>query len=275
VKIGFKNKELDLSSPAIMGILNITPDSFFDGGKYTEDKAILLQVERMLLEGADILDLGACSTRPNAKEISEEEELKRLIPSVRLIRKKFPGAIISVDTYRSTVAACSVNEGVDMINDVGGGTLDEKMFETIAKLKVPYVLMHIQGTPQTMQANPHYHHVVNEVTQFLGEKINSLKKLGASQLILDVGFGFGKTTRHNYLLLKNLAAFKEFELPILVGISRKGMICKLLEIKAEEALNGTTAANAIALMNGANILRVHDVKQAREAAKIFNFTQNS
>lgn len=274
MKIRFKNKELSLDSPAVMGILNVTPDSFFDGGKYTDDKAILQQAEKMLSEGVDIIDIGACSTRPNASEISEDQELKRLIPSVKLIRKKFPRAIISADTFRSIVAENAVNEGADMINDVAGGTLDEKMFETISKLKVPYVLMHIKGTPQTMQTNPQYQDVVSEVKYFLEEKIISLKNLGASQLIIDMGFGFGKTIEHNYSLLKNLTAFKEFELPILIGISRKGMIYKALGTKPEEALNGTTAANTIALMNGANILRVHDVKEAKEAIKIFNFAQN-
>lgn len=274
-----------MDSPAVMGILNVTPDSFFDGGKYNNEKAILLHAEKMIAEGADIIDIGACSTRPNAKEISEEEELKRLIPAIQLVRKKFADVIISADTFRSKVAEEAVNAGADMINDVGGGvgswelgenlrTPNSKprtdMFETIAKLKVPYVLMHIQGTPQTMQANPQYKDVVKEVKEYFSLKVEKLKSLKVEQIIIDVGFGFGKTLEHNYSLLKHLAEFKEFNLPILVGISRKSMINKALGTKPEEALNGTTAANTIALMNGANILRVHDVKEAKEAVKIFN-----
>jgi len=257
-----------------MGILNITPDSFFDGGKYADEKSILLQAEKILSEGADILDIGSHSTRPGASVVSEAEELKRLIPPLKLIRKKFPRAIISIDTFRSNVAEQSAAEGADMINDVAGGTLDEKMFDTVARLKIPYVLMHIKGTPQTMQADPQYQDVVKEVKHFLAEKINALRNAGATQLIIDVGFGFGKTTEHNYSLLKQLSEFKEFNLQVLAGISRKGMIYKLLGIKPQDALNGTTVANTIALMNGADILRVHDVKEAKEAVKIFNFVQN-
>jgi dihydropteroate synthase len=274
VKITFKNKELSLRTPAVMGILNITPDSFYDGGKYSDDRAILHQTEKMLLEGADIIDIGAYSTRPNAIEISEEEELKRLIPSLKIIRTKFPNAIISVDTFRSKTAYLAINEGADLVNDISGGAMDEKMFEVIGNLNVPYTLMHIKGTPQTMQTNPEYRDVVKEVHDFLAKKINTLRNYSISQIIIDPGFGFGKKMEHNYSMLKALAVFKEFELPILVGISRKGMIYKALETKPEEALNGTTAANTIALMNGANILRVHDVKEAKEAIKIFNFTQN-
>jgi dihydropteroate synthase len=277
----FKHKTLNLNTPAVMGILNITPDSFYDGGKLTDEKSILLHAEKMLTEGADIIDIGACSTRPGATEVPEEEELHRLIPTIKLVRKKFPDAIISADTFRSSVAHRAVNEGADMINDVSGGTIDDRMFELIGKLKVPYVLTHIKGTPQTMQVNPEYKDEVKEVKHFLGERIKSLKTLSGFQtpdrvkhIIIDVGFGFGKTLEHNYSLLKHLAEFKEFELPILAGISRKGMTYKALGIKPEEALNGTTAANMIALINGANILRVHDVKEAKEAVKIFNFTQN-
>jgi dihydropteroate synthase len=274
VKITFKNKELSLRTPAVMGILNITPDSFYDGGKYSDDRAILHQTEKMLLEGAAIIDIGAYSTRPNAIEISEDEELKRLIPSLKIIRTKFPNAIISVDTFRSKTAYLSVNEGADMVNDISGGTMDAKMFEVIGNLNVPYALMHIKGTPQTMQANPAYRDVVKEVRDFLATKINTLRNYRVSQIIIDPGFGFGKKMEHNYWMLKNLAVFKEFELPLLIGISRKAMIYKALETKPDQALNGTTAANTIALMNGATILRVHEVKEAKEAIKIFNFTQN-
>ena len=307
----FRNKKLDLSlSPAVMGILNVTPDSFFDGGKFTDERALLLHAEKMMGEGADIIDIGACSTRPNAEEVSQEEELKRLIPAIKLVRKKFADVIISADTFRSKVAEEAVNAGADMINDVSGGngfpvfglqstvkqpitknqqeTVNSEqktnMFETIVKLKAPYVLTHIQGTPQTMQKNPQYKDVVKEVKDYFTEKILQLKNLGATNIILDVGFGFGKNLEHNYTLLKNLADFKSFGLPILAGISRKSMINKLLGTNPETALNpvgyssngvnGTTAANTIALMNGANILRVHDVKEAKEAVKIFNFVNN-
>lgn len=276
MQLVFKHKILPLDSPAVMGILNVTPDSFFDGGKYSDEKTILLRAEKMLSEGADIIDLGACSTRPNANEVSEQEELKRLIPAIKLIRQQFPDAIISADTFRSKVGVEAVNAGADMINDVSGGTgfatESANMFEVIAKLKIPYVLTHAKGTPQTMQANPQYQDVVKEVKEYFSDRTAQLQKLGATQVILDPGFGFGKTMEHNYTLLKHLSAFKEFNLPILAGISRKGMIYKALGIKPEEALNGTTVANTIALINGAAMLRVHDVKEAKEAVKIFNFT---
>ncbi|TAL61007.1 MAG: dihydropteroate synthase [Bacteroidetes bacterium] len=273
MQLVFKHKTLSLSTPAVMGILNVTPDSFYDGGKYGDEKSILLQAEKMLSEGAAIIDIGACSTRPGAPEIPEEEELNRLISALKLVRKKFPDAVISVDTFRSRVAHQAVNESADMVNDVSGGTMDERMFETVGKLRVPYVLTHIKGNPQTMQNNPEYKDVVKEVEYFIGDKINALRKTGTNQIIVDVGFGFGKTLEHNYSLLKHFGEFKEFGLPLLAGISRKGMVCKALGIKPERSLNGTTTANTIALMNGANILRVHDVKEAKEAIKIFNFAK--
>ena len=284
----FRKKKLGLSlSPAVMGILNVTPDSFFDGGKFTDERTLLLHAEKMISEGADIIDIGGCSTRPNAEEVSQEEELKKLIPAINLVRKKFADVIISADTFRSKVAEEAVNAGADMINDISGGEQlatgysqlavqpeartqqPDSMFETISRLSVPYVLMHIQGRPQTMQKNPQYKDVVKEVKDYFAEKILQLKKLGVTNIILDVGFGFGKNMEHNYTLLKNLAEFKSFGLPILAGISRKSMINKLLGTTPETALNGTTAANTIALMNGANILRVHDVKETKEAVKIF------
>lgn len=268
-----------------MGILNVTPDSFYDGGKYTDKQSLLLHAEKMITEGADIIDIGACSTRPNAKEVSEEEELKRLIPTIQLVRKQFPDIIISADTFRPKVAEEAVNVGADMINDISGGDLSAvilsevegsfKMFEVVSKLKIPYVLMHIQGTPQTMQKNPQYKDVMKEVKEYFSSKVKKLKGLKVEQIILDVGFGFGKTVEHNYSLLNHLAEFKKFGLPILAGISRKSMINKVIGTKPEQALNGTTAANMVALMNGANILRAHDVKEAKEAVKIFNFTKNS
>lgn len=285
MELTFRNRKLDLRVPAVMGILNVTPDSFFDGGKFTDKKKILLHAGEMISEGADIIDIGACSTRPNAKEVSEEEELKRLIPAIKLVRKKFSDAIISADTFRRKIAEEAVNEGAEMINDISGGngftvyslqsTVNRKpetdMFETIAKLKVPYVLMHIQGTPQTMQVNPTYKDVVKEVKEYLKKKIGRLEECKVGQIIIDPGFGFGKTGEHNYILLKHLSEFKEFGLPILTGVSRKSMLNKALGTTPETALNGTTAANTIALMNGANILRVHDVKEAKEAVKIFTF----
>jgi len=281
MQLKFRNRNLDLSTPAVMGILNITPDSFYDGGKYTDDRSILLHAEKMILEGADIIDIGACSTRPNAVEVSEEDELKRLIPAVKLVRRKFQDVIISVDTFRSKVTEYAVHEGADMINDISGGgfvtpsEVEGKMFETAGKLNVPYILMHIKGTPQTMQRDPHYNNFMDEVMNYFKERIRKLASFNVKQIIIDPGFGFGKTTEHNYTLLKHLSVFKEFGFPILAGVSRKGMINKVLGTKPEEALNGTTVVNTIALMKGANILRVHDVKEAKEAIKIYNFTQNS
>lgn len=267
-----------------MGILNVTLDSFYDGGKYAEEKSILLHAEKLISEGADIIDIGAYSTRPNAVEVTEEEELKRLIPSIRSVRKSFPDIIISADTFRSHVAEQAVNEGADIVNDVSGGTgfvnpseaeEPHSMFETVGRLKVPYILMHANGTPQTMQQDPQYKDVTTEVVDHLYGQINHALSKGIMQIIVDPGFGFGKTTEHNYQLLDQLASLKKLGYPILVGMSRKGMIYKTLGIKAEEALNGTTAANTIALMNGANILRVHDIKEAKEALKIFTLAKKT
>ena len=281
MQLTFGHRKLDLTTPAIMGILNVTPDSFFDGGKFTDERSLLLHAEKMISEGADIIDIGACSSRPDAKDVSEEEELKRLIPAIKIVRKKLPDVIISADTFRPKVAEEAVNEGADMINDISGGGFvivsgakqSHRMFEVVSKLNVPYVLMHIQGTPQTMQANPQYKDVVKEVEEYFSLKIEKLESLKVRQVIIDVGFGFGKTVEHNYILLKHLSEFKKLGLPILAGISRKSMINKLVGTKPEEALNGTTVANTIALMNGANILRVHDVKEAKEAVKIFTFVK--
>jgi dihydropteroate synthase len=252
----------------IMGILNLTPDSFYDKSRILSEKDLLLTTEKMLSDGADIIDLGAVSTRPGSEEISVEDELNRLLPALRSIRKTFPDSIISIDTWRSQVAKIGIAEGANIINDISGGTMDSYMFETIAQLKVPYILMHIQGTPQTMQHNPTYHDVVNEVIDFLAKRIQKLRLLGVADIIVDPGFGFGKTLEHNYTLLKHLEQFKILDCPILVGISRKSMITKALNIKADEALNGTTVLNTIALMKGAKILRVHDVKEAVEAVKL-------
>ena len=257
-----------------MGILNATPDSFYDGGKNNSIEAALQRAEEILTQGGDIVDIGAASTRPGATEISIDEELERLLPVVKAIATEFPDAIISVDTYRAVVAEEAIKAGAHIINDIAGGTMDAAMFATVAKLHVPYILMHIQGTPQTMQQNPEYTNVVAEVLLSLSQKINELKRLGVADIIVDPGFGFGKTTEHNYQLLSNLRQLQLLGCPILAGVSRKGMIYKPLGLTASEALPGTIAANTIALEKGAAILRVHDVKEAVEAVTLWNFSQS-
>jgi dihydropteroate synthase len=265
--INCKGTLVDVSSPKVMGILNCTPDSFFDGGKYKNESDILSQVEKMLLEGATFIDVGAYSSRPGAQHISEEEELQRMLPVIHVLMKNFPEIIISIDTFRSKIAREAINAGGAMINDISGGKMDVAMFETVANLQVPYILMHMLGTPQNMQKNPVYKDVTQELISFFADAMNQLK---LNDVIIDVGFGFGKTKEHNFELLKNLALFKNLEVPILAGISRKSMLYKTLNISAKEALNATTSANTIALLNGANILRVHDVKEAVEAIHIVN-----
>lgn len=262
------DKLIDISSPKVMGILNITPDSFFDGGKYKNESDILQQVEKMLLEGATFVDVGAYSSRPGAIHISEEEELQRIVPIIELLVKHFPEIIISVDTFRSNVAKNSVEAGAAMINDISGGKMDSGMFKTVAELQVPYIIMHMLGTPQSMQKNPTYEDVTKELISFFAAQISKLHQLKVNDIVIDVGFGFGKTIEHNYQLLKDLALFKNLDAPILVGISRKSMLYKPLEITPQLALNATTSANTIALLNGATILRVHEVKEAMEAIKI-------
>ena len=266
--INCKGTLIDLSSPKVMGILNITPDSFFDGGKYESKYDILNQAEKMLYEGATFIDVGAYSSRPGALHISEEEELKRILPVIELLVNEFPEIIISVDTFRSKIANETINSGAAIINDISGGNMDEKMFETVAKLQVPYIVMHMLDTPQTMQLNPTYENVILDITKYFAEKIFKLHQLKLNDIIIDMGFGFGKTIEHNFEILKNLSYFKHLEAPILAGVSRKSMLYKTLDISAQEALNATTSANTIALLNGANILRVHDVKEAVEAVKI-------
>ncbi|MDP4988593.1 MAG: dihydropteroate synthase, partial [Polaribacter sp.] len=252
------------------GILNITPDSFYDGGKYKNEADILFQTEKMLNEGATFIDVGAYSSRPGAAHISEKEELKRILPVIDLLVKYFPEIIISIDTFRSEIAKKTIENGAAIINDISGGKMDEKMFQTVAKLQVPYILMHMLGTPQNMQQNPVYEDVTKDIIRFFSEQIFKLHQLKMNDIIIDMGFGFGKTLQHNYEILSNLALFKNLDAPILIGISRKSMLYKPLDITANEALNATTAANTIALLNGANILRVHDVKEAVEAIKIVN-----
>ena len=259
---------INLEKPVVMGILNITPDSFFDGGKYLTANAIIQRAGKILDEGGSIIDLGAVSTRPGAKQISESEELNRLLPALNAILKAYPDAIISVDTYRAGIAQKVVDSGASIINDISGGSMDTQMFSTIAKLKVPYILMHMKGTPQDMQINPEYLDVVNEIKKILWDKVNKLHDLDFKNIIIDPGFGFGKSVEHNYEILNRLAEFKEFGYPVLAGMSRKSMINKVLKINPAEALNGTTVVNTMAICNGADILRVHDVKEAVETIKI-------
>ena len=272
--INCKGNLLDLSKPVVMGVLNATPDSFFDGGKWQEEKAYLNQAEKMLKNGATILDIGGMSSRPGANIISEIEELNRVLPVVKLIARQFPETIISIDTWRSKVALETVNAGAHIVNDISGGALDETLWETVAKLKVPYILMHMQGTPKNMQENPSYDDVLTTITDFFIQKLSKLNELGIRDVILDPGFGFGKTLTQNYRILANLKAFQLLGLPILAGLSRKSMICKGLSVKPKHALNGTTAANMLALIQGARILRVHDVKEAVETIKIWKLYQN-
>jgi len=268
--INCKGKLIDLDTPKVMGILNITPDSFFDGGKFRSDSNILKHTEKMLSEGATFIDVGGYSSRPNAQHISEDEELRRVIPVVELLIKNIPEVLISIDTFRSNVATKCVNIGACMINDISAGNMDVKMFTTVAKLQVPYIIMHMQGTPQTMQKSPKHVDIVHEVTHYFSKKVNELHALNVNDIIVDVGFGFGKTPEQNYELLKNLSLLENLEVPILTGISRKSMLYKLLDITPAKALNATTVANTMALLNGTNILRVHDVKEAVEAIIIVN-----
>lgn len=266
---------IDLSIPKIMGILNLTPDSFYDGGKYNSQKEILLQTEKMLIEGATFIDIGAYSSRPGAADISEEEELKRLLPNLELILREFPEILISIDTFRSKVANQCISIGACMINDISGGNLDDNMFATIADLKVPYIVMHMQGSPKTMQINVKYENLINDIIFFFSEKISQLKAMGVNDIILDVGFGFGKTLNQNYELLQKLSLFKNLELPLLTGLSRKSMLYNYLNITASESLNATTTANTLAILHGANIVRVHDVRQAVEVMKVIEKTKES
>lgn len=266
---------LDLSKPKIMGIINLTPDSFYDGGKNNNLENALKKTEELLSEGADLLDLGAYSSRPGAEHISEETEYERLIPVVKAIAKEFPQALLSIDTFRSGIAKAAVNEGAHLINDISAGEMDENMFQTIADLRVPYILMHMRGTPKTMSTLTDYSDLLAELSQYFTKKIIQLHDLGVNDLIIDPGFGFAKNIDQNYELLAKLDRLKILGYPILVALSRKSMIYKLLDSDAEHALNGTTAANTIALMNGANILRVHDVSEAKETLIIVEKLRSS
>tara|TARA_B100001113_G_scaffold217582_1_gene178464 strand:- start:1689 stop:2513 length:825 start_codon:yes stop_codon:yes gene_type:complete len=266
--INIKGNLLNFSVPKIMGILNVTPDSFFDGGKYSTSDKILKQVEKMINSGADIIDIGGYSSRPGATDIGVDEELKRVIPIVKLIRKQFPSALISIDTFRSKVAYESIITGGDIINDISGGNLDPKMFKTVANLKVPYILMHMKGNPRNMTENSNYYDVTNEICKYFSEKIEEARLEGINDLIIDPGFGFSKTTEQNYELLNNLDFLKQFQKPLLVGVSRKSMIYKILNSTPEKALNGTSILHTVSLLKGADILRTHDVKEAAECIKI-------
>lgn len=263
------SKSLTFNKPLLMAIVNITPDSFYDGGKYSNVNDVLRDIEEKINQGADIIDIGAASSRPEAKVISETEEWNRLNEYLPEIRKNFQDIFISIDTFNSSVAKKSADSGADIINDISGGNFDSNMFKTVAELNLPYILMHIQGTPQTMQKNPIYNDVVNDIKNELSEKITRLKNLNFEKIILDVGFGFGKTTEHNYLLLKHLNEFNIY--PMLAGLSRKSMINKVIGTNPVTSLNGTTVLNTIALLNGASILRVHDVSEAKQAIELVNY----
>ena len=268
--INCKGELIDLSTPKVMGILNLTPDSFYDGGRYKNESEILSRVETMLNEGATFIDVGAYSSRPKAEHINQDEELKRIVPIVEILLKSFPEILLSIDTFRSQVAKKCVERGACIINDISAGKLDEKMLQTIADLRVPYIMMHMKGTPQTMQELAQYDNLIKEILFYFSERIDSARALGIIDVIIDPGFGFAKTITQNFELLHSLELFKMLELPILAGLSRKSMIHKSLGITANEALNGTTVLNTIALQKGANILRVHDVKEAMECVRLFN-----
>ncbi len=268
--INCKGQLIDLSTPKVMGILNLTPDSFYDGGIYKNEQDIINKVEIMINEGATFIDVGAYSSRPKAVHISEDEELKRIIPVLNLIIKEFPEALISADTFRSTVAKKCIEAGACMINDISAGKMDGDMLKTIAILQVPYIMMHMKGTPQTMTKQAQYGNLIKEILFYFSERIAEARHLGIIDLIIDPGFGFSKTIRQNYELLDELDHFNILELPMLIGVSRKSMIHKPLNISAHEALNGTSILNTIALQKGASIIRVHDVKEAMECIELTN-----
>lgn len=274
--LNLSGKLMSLDTPKVMGILNVTPDSFFSSSRYMSEEGILRRAEEMIDEGVDIIDVGGCSTRPGIELVTEEEELLRIRLALHLIRKRWPSIPLSVDTFRSSVATCAVKEyGANMINDVSGGSLDKSMFGTVAALQVPYILMHMKGTPATMQQQPHYDDLMVEIVRFFSQRIQQLRQLGVNDIILDPGFGFGKTIEHNYELLRRLADFQVFELPLLVGVSRKSMIYKTLNKTPNESLHGTIVLNTLALSKGAHILRVHDVAAARECVQLVQTCQKA
>jgi len=270
LSLNCKGELIDLSTPKVMGILNITPDSFYDGGQFKDSKSILVQTEKLISEGATFVDVGAYSSRPGADFVSENEELHRITPVVELILKHFPKALISIDSFRANVIRECVNAGAVFSNDISAGHLDDQMMKTIGELGIPYIMMHMRGTPQTMQNLTHYDHLVTEIFSYFSERIQLAKQHQIMDVVIDPGFGFAKTLSQNYELLGKLEFFQNLNCPILCGVSRKSMIYKTLDCLPKEALNGTTALNMVALMNGANILRVHDVKEAMECVKLFN-----
>jgi dihydropteroate synthase len=268
--VRIKGGYLDLTTPKVIGILNVTPDSFYDGGKYNDEDRIIEHVGQMLSEGADVIDVGACSSRPGAGIISPDTEFERLTRALHPIRENYPDIILSVDTFRSDIARKVVSQfEVDIINDISAGQLDPMMTDTISELQVPYIIMHMRGTPSDMQRRTDYENVTKDVIIYLGEQVNLLRLKGINDIIIDPGFGFSKTTDQNYQLLAHLDAFKIIDCPLLIGVSRKSMVYKSLDITPEEALNGTTALHMAALERGANLLRVHDVKEARQAVELF------
>lgn len=270
LSINCNGKLVDLNTPKVMGVLNITPDSFYDGGRYKDAKSILNQTEKLISEGATLLDIGAYSSRPGADFISENEELKRIVPVVELIQKNNPDVLISIDSFRAKVIRECVSAGAVISNDISAGKLDPDMIKTVGELGVPYIMMHMRGTPQTMKNHTTYQHLINEIYAYFSKQIELARQHNITDIIIDPGFGFAKTLAQNYELLNQMEFFKNLNCPILTGVSRKSMIYKVLGCTAEEALNGTTALNMVALMNGACILRVHDVKEAVECIKLFN-----
>lgn len=273
--IRISDRLLDLSTPRVMGIVNATPDSFFGGSRQQAVDGVLRTVEQMVADGADMVDIGGQSTRPGAVRISADEEAQRVLPLIAVVHERFPELILSIDTFYGAVAREAVAAGAAIVNDISAWSIDPELFTAVAEMRVPYILMHMQGTPETMQSNPTYTDVVNEVYRFFSQKLAALRQAGVADVILDPGFGFGKTLTHNYQLLARLSEFEPLGCTVLAGVSRKGMIYKLLETTPEDALNGTTAANTLALVNGARILRVHDVRAAVEAVKLFSFTHEN
>ncbi|MBO9585217.1 MAG: dihydropteroate synthase [Flavobacterium sp.] len=267
--INCKGELIDLSIPKVMGILNVTPNSFFDGGKYKNEDEIISQVDKMLSEGATFIDIGAYSSKPSAEFVTEQEEIDRIVPAIELILKHFPKTLLSIDTFRAEVAKASIESGAAIINDIAAGELDDKMFDVIAHYNVPYIMMHMRGNPQTMQSLTQYDDIIKEMLFYFSEKVKKARSLGINDLILDPGFGFAKTIDQNYEVMQKMELFNILELPVLAGISRKSMIYKILDITPKEALNGTTFLNTIALTKGAKILRVHDVKEAVECVALF------
>tara|TARA_B110000003_G_scaffold67391_1_gene68324 strand:+ start:311 stop:1135 length:825 start_codon:yes stop_codon:yes gene_type:complete len=266
--INIKGNLLDISSPIIMGILNVTPDSFYDGGFYNSTNKVIDQVKKMVSDGASIIDIGGYSSRPGAEEISVDTELKRVLPVIKLIKKKYPKILISIDTFRSEVAKLSVECGADIINDISGGSLDSKMYKTIAKLNIPYIIMHMKGDPGNMMEKTNYKDIFGELNKYFNEKISLAESFGIKNIIIDPGFGFSKTTKQNFDILNNLNLFNQHKRPILVGVSRKSMIYKTLNTTPDNSLNGSTVLHTVSLLKGAKIIRTHDVKQANECIRL-------